>query len=371
MTENTITKERVMSLGYDKAELYSQVDGLSLQNLFYVKNGYFPNCYMFTSPAKSVGSHFKTSSFLEDMRKKCSPDDMVTVVYNTYNIETKEDRLGVSFIFPEKNIYARIEDQISECYVLYGPNDKEALKWFIDSLMGYYVKDENTEGNIYLLSQSSAGFGLSKWEINDVKDYDISKQYNDDFVREDKVITDFMKDNEKSGLIILHGEKGTGKSTYIRHLVNEFKEKKFVFIHSGLISLLGEPSFNNFLISLSDSVIILEDCEDALKSRKSMGSTAAVGILLNMTDGLLADNLKIKFICTFNEDISNIDSALLRKGRLVCKYEFKKLGKEKSNALLNELYPDDASAYTEKSMSLADIYNWKDEAYECNRKKII
>ena len=48
-----------------------------------------------------------------------------------------------------------------------------------------------------------------------------------------------------------------------------------------------------------------------------------------MSDGLMSDIFNIKFICTFNADISKIDSALLRKGRCYANYTFKALDKDK------------------------------------------
>ena len=103
-----------------------------------------------------------------------------------------------------------------------------------------------------------------------------------------------------------------------------------------------------------------------------MTSSSAVSLLLNMGDGLLSDDLGIKFICTFNENIQNIDDALLRKGRLACKYEFTELCTEKSNALLAEIYADrDPVPTTNKPMSLADIYNIDGEAYVNTKKTII
>ena len=105
-------------------------------------------------------------------------------------------------------------------------------------------------------------------------------------------------------------------------------------------------------------------------SRKSHRGNSGVATILNMSDGLLSDGLGIKFICTFNEDISNIDEALLRKGRLVSKYEFTALEPEKANALLAELYP--GKNYVEnKALTLADIYNYEDDSYISERKRII
>ena len=122
----------------------------------------------------------------------------------------------------------------------------------------------------------------------------------------------------------------------------------------------------------------MEDCEEAIKDRKTNGTPAAVSLLLNMTDGLLSDGLGLKFICTFNDDVKNIDAALLRKGRLVSKYEFKALCVDKANDLLKSLYEEDYKngkyenePVTEKPLSLADIYHFYEASYEKERRKII
>ena len=93
-----------------------------------------------------------------------------------------------------------------------------------------------------------------------------------------------------------------------------------------------------------------------------------VSLLLNMTDGLMADDLSIKFICTFNEDMRTIDPALLRKGRCVAKYEFKPLCKEKAEMLLKERGID---AIVEKPITLADIYHYEDADYQIKKNSII
>ena len=87
-----------------------------------------------------------------------------------------------------------------------------------------------------------------------------------------------------------------------------------------------------------------------------------------MTDGLLSDDLGIKFICTFNEDMKNIDQALLRKGRLVSKYEFKPLEAKKANAILSELGYE---AAVTKPLSLAEIFHYDETSYEVTKKSII
>ena len=340
---------RNLTLNKESAPIYSQVDGLSLQNLFFTKNGFFPNCYMFTRSSRDGDNYFDTPKILEKLKEMEDNKDFEYIKYVTRDLGTKEEHYGVCIINYKTNIFARIENNVSESYVLYDNSNEEELAAFVEKLLEFYVAPEEEKNNLYTIASANGMFSLIKQNISEKKleGFDISKQYNDDFVKEDAKIEKFINDEDRSGLIILHGEKGTGKTTYIRHLINTHPERKFVFVPSNLITLLGEPSFGSFLLSLHNHVIILEDCENAIRDRKATGSSSAVSLLLNMTDGLLSDDLGIKFICTFNEDVKNIDPALMRKGRLVSKYEFKPLNASKANVILEELYKKASEEWTD------------------------
>lgn len=400
MTETNVNTHMV--LPRTDAEIYSQVDGLSLQNLFYVKNSAFPNCYMFTRSSRGSDNYFDTPKMIEYIKENTPADEnMQYIVYSTYDLDSKEEKVGFSVIFNKSNIFARMENNVTESYVLYGNEDKEALGKFIETIRQFYVAPEEEKNNLFLVAQDMSVFKLNKWHIKEVKDFDFNLQYNDDFPVANATIKDFIEEDGKSGLLILWGEKGTGKTTYIRHLISSYPNKKFVFIPSNLITMLGDPSFGNFLLSLQNSIIILEDCEAVIRSRKSNSSASAVSLLLNMGDGLMSDDLGIKFICTFNEEVTNIDEALMRKGRLACMYEFKKLTADKVGILLPEVVKNKIAEYEKKieeagddtekvnrinekitklqgifnyskfkDMTLADIYNVEDASFIKETKKI-
>lgn len=368
-------------LGAHNIKTYYHVNGLSLQNLFYLKNKSFPNCYMFASSRNDVENYFDTDELLTKIKEKYGPKNWFQrvfqrrvryVVYRTYDFQEQTEGIGINVILRKENIFARIERNVGESYILYSHKSEGAMRELLSLIKESYKEPEKEPNNLYLVAQDQSGFHLNKYHIKPPKSFDVTKQYNDDFEQADKLITEFIEDKSRSGLIILHGEKGTGKTTYIRNIINKHPESKFVFVPSNMIRLLGEPAFGNFLMSLKNDIVILEDCEDVIRTRKSaMASSSAVSLLLNMGDGLLSDDLELKFICTFNENIQNIDDALLRKGRLACKYEFKELNAEKANALLAELYGDrDPVPTTDKPMTLADIYNYDDEEYKNERKTI-
>lgn len=350
-------------------DVYSKIDGLSLQNLFFCKNRYFPYCDMFTQLREDAESTFDTPNLLKELKEHYKDNEYYTVVYRNCNLSDGEIKLGFSIIINDKNIFARFEESVSESYVLYGEEDDEALTEFEDIVKKYYVLPKQKLNNVKLIITTQTGFDLIDFEIDTVDDFDVDEQYNDNFKKEADKIEKFVAADKKSGIIILHGEKGTGKSTYISNLVKTHPEKQFIYFPSSLVRLLGEPSFTAFLARFKNSVLILEDCEDALKSRDDFSSNSPVNLLLNLADGLLK-SLGIKFICTFNAEVSQIDSALLRKGRLVSKYEFSKLSAKKSSALLSKIRGEKTEV--DEPMSLADIYNFDDDSYDesTNRKFI-
>ena len=373
-----------LTLPKEKSSIYAEVDGLSLQNLFYSNNGYFPCCYMFTRSSREYDYYFNVENILKELLETESPEELEYIKYTTKDMETKTENMGFCVVLKKKNIYSRLEKNVSECYVLYDNNNIEHLKNFLEILERNYVAPEQEKNNLYKIAQSMSGFCLQKSHINEVPNFSIERQYNDDFPHENNRIKKFIETEDKGGLVILHGEKGTGKTTYIRNLITSYPDKKFVFVSPDLVQLLGQPSFTSFLNTLNNHIIILEDCENVIRDRKTTGANSAVSTLLNMSDGLLADDLGIKFICTFNEDIKDIDTALMRKGRLICKYEFKPLTVEKTNALLEFIYTEKAKNENEseesteveipevsKGLTLADIYNFEEDSYETVKRKII
>jgi len=71
-------------------------------------------------------------------------------------------------------------------------------------------------------------------------------------------------------------------------------------------------------------VVVMEDSDAALMTRGS-DNRELVDTILNLTDGLLADFLRLQVICTINCAANDIDPALLRPGRLLCHRVFGRL----------------------------------------------
>jgi len=215
------------------------------------------------------------------------------------------------------------------------------------------VDDDHPEVQLVAYSPDSGYYTMSS-EINAVN-IDIENNYNDDFKPIYDDIVDFLESDERrSGLIVLNGEPGTGKTYFIRHIITKCPNN-YILIPPSIASNLSSPEFMTFLVENRNSVFILEDCESVIKDRTISDFANAVSAVLNMSDGLMSDIFNGKFICTFNADLNQVDEAILRKGRCFAEYEFGKLSKDKATNLLHKL---GHNVNADSEMTLADIYNY-------------
>ena len=137
--------------------------------------------------------------------------------------------------------------------------------------------------------------------------------------------------NKDRGLCIFEGVPGTGKTFYLRHLMAVLKEThRFYFVPTTSLAFLSRAEFVGFWVdqrrqySEQQLVVVLEDSDAALMTR-GVDNREQVSAILNLTDGLLADFLRLQIICTINCTASDIDPALLRPGRLICHRVFGRL----------------------------------------------
>ena len=198
-------------------------------------------------------------------------------------------------------------------------------------------------------------------------DIDLALHYNDDFPPVHERLVTLLAQPKSKGLILLHGEPGTGKTTYIKHLSSLVK-KDMLILPPYMTNYLTSPEIIPFLLDNKDSVLIIEDAERILQSREAGGDTNSVSNILNLTDGLLADCMHIQVIATFNASKHLLDKALLRKGRLMVDYAFGKLAAPKANDLLMHLGME---YRTEVPMTLADIFNLEEQTISGERVDVV
>ena len=171
--------------------------------------------------------------------------------------------------------------------------------------------------------------------------------------------------SKKKGLSILEGMPGTGKTSYLRHLIGRLKDThRFYFIPPASMGMLSNSKFIGFWAGQKNRypekklAVILEDADAVLMSRGS-DNRDEVSALLNLSDGMLGDFLSLHIICTINCRVSDIDQALLRPGRLISLKKFERLNREQALRLASHI----GKSLPEKDdYSLAEVFSGEEQA---------
>lgn len=245
--------------------------------------------------------------------------------------------------------------------ILFSASEADAQSLF-ESVKKFSQKSSALHINLIVTDRE----GLSLKDLKSKKlALKLNENYNDDLHALHPVLVKALRKENANGLVLFHGEPGTGKSTYIRYLAG-FLKKRVIFLSPRLARNLDDPGFARLLTDNPNSIVIIEDAEDLLISRDA-AHNSGISTLLNLTDGLLGTSMGIQFICTFNTPVTNIDKALLRKGRLLALYKFGPLSIEKSKALLEKLHI--ADFMVTQPMTLADIYNIEKPTFQLEPKR--
>ncbi|MCX8492985.1 MAG: AAA family ATPase [Chthoniobacterales bacterium] len=243
-------------------------------------------------------------------------------------------------------------------------------------LKRYMIKVDKTLPSFHLLRKCDDGLSTQKVDIKDFEPLDnegLDLHYGSGFADWSDRLKDKLK-SKNSGIVIMEGEPGTGKSTYLKSLIaNLMDTHRFYFLQPHYAGIISEPSFVGFWMDQSRQhedkkfVIILEDSEKCLMRRED-DNRSEVSSLLQITDGLMGSFMKLQVLCTINCQATQLDPALLRPGRLLARKVFGRLSREEAKKVADKLgkpMPEGGS------ISLAELYNDAVEEPEVQSGKIL
>jgi Cdc6-like AAA superfamily ATPase len=264
--------------------------------------------------------------------------EMFNYSKNSYNTEKKfySDTVIITVSGNSRdtafNIYCKSEFDLNRIYNICLKHNKDEeeseVKCFFES---FYIKQNGIDKTTKVLT------------MKDVKD--ISESYYP-FMNTKKTFEQFCTGNEN--ILILTGPAGRGKTKFtnllFKHLfqepenipydkleaIPELDEQFFNVAYVKSTDILAMDEFWRTLQKELPDFVILDDLDYMLTKRESEVMTsddakknAFLNQLLSYTDGVQKN--KTKFIITTNQHFDDVDSALLRKGRLFNILEFRTL----------------------------------------------
>ncbi len=317
--------------------------------------GIIPNQYHF--------NNINGEKLFEQISQDWQHDITYVLEKSDFNVHKKKFTHDRKIIICKNKLIIELDEDYA--YLYHSGAQPEMVHRFSMLASANKQKQRRQPLEINLVVANRRGLELKGMEIKRSR-LDLNLFYEQDFLATDSIIQKRLRNKNDKGIVLLHGLPGTGKTTYLRHLVGKL-QKRVLFLSPGVAGNLMNPEFIELLIENPNSVLIIEDAENIIMDRK-YSSSSSVSNLLNISDGLLADFLNVQLICTFNSALTMIDNALLRKGRLIAQYEFGKLGINKAQALSRHLGFD---TIINEPMTIAEIANQHIAAEPVEEKKTI
>lgn len=269
---------------------------------------------------------------------------------NSNTIKTNSSTFIYGFIY-EKFLFGMFDDQV---YFLIG--DPEAYKDLAIKLDKFKVIPE--------VKSKRSCTSVFWYYYNKQNELSRNRQFlfHDEYSHTDALypymnskLKDFVPKFMKSSanILLLMGEPGTGKTSFIRSLAKEANVTNMYVTYDDNM-MQDDEFYINFLQNSSGSdILLLEDADAFLTSRED-SNNKVMKRLLNMTDGIVSYPSRKIIFSTNVLDINKIDSALIRPGRCYDVLKFKRLSTVEANTISSTPLP-----LREKGYTLAEIFNQK------------
>ncbi|MGH7907285.1 MAG: DUF5925 domain-containing protein [Candidatus Binataceae bacterium] len=163
-------------------------------------------------------------------------------------------------------------------------------------------------------------------------------------------------------LLLWHGEAGTGKTYALRSLAWEWRQWcRFEYVIDPEVLFGRSEYLLNVLLADDDRnelgnqwrMLVLEDTGEMVSADAKQQVGQALSRLLNVSEGILGQGMRVMILITTNEEIGRLNPAATRPGRCLSKIQFQKLPRDDGREWLRRHGSD---SNIDAALTLAELY---------------
>ena len=213
-----------------------------------------------------------------------------------------------------------------------------------------------TRGSVYMLAQHHSELAFENIGLGGMS---LIRENYEDAVLDgyDHFLAEMSTQDPCGRLFIITGPPGGGKTHLIKGML-DVGTANYAFVPSTMIPSIAGPqiisAIKNFRLGNETKplVLVIEDADDCLMPR-GPDNMASISTLLNASEGILGQIMDVRIVATTNAKVRDMDSALIRPGRLCARINVDKLSSSMCSSILSRLLG------REEKMSdgmLSDVY---------------
>ena len=168
-------------------------------------------------------------------------NSMMSTIYidfgNYLSIQLSGGSVSPTNVDNPNNLEPDQEDKTFDCFstiqVFHIPQTVERVRRLLEELTKFKVYPI-TEATLQMVCyDSQCGFYTSSIRMKKPHIPNLKLHYGNDFEDIHEELIQKLEEKDSNGITFLHGPPGTGKTSYLRYLINEIKDKPLIYVPPG------------------------------------------------------------------------------------------------------------------------------------------